>query len=101
MIKTVSKYNPLEHYNWGANCEGWRLVNEDSLSIIQERMPPGTAEAKHYHQHAQQFFYILKGSAVFEIEEEVIQVHANEGLHIEPGKKHRIINSSEEDVEFI
>lgn len=30
-----------EHYVWGANCDGWYLLNGDSLSIIHERMPSG------------------------------------------------------------
>jgi quercetin dioxygenase-like cupin family protein len=100
-MKVVSKHNPLEHYQWGENCDGWRLLKEETLSVIQERMPSGTSEAKHYHHHAQQFFYILKGKADFEIEDQVIELNAGEGLHIEAGRKHRIINGTNEDLEFI
>ncbi len=51
----VSKYQSLKHYQWGSDCDGWNLVDEDSLSIKQELMPAGTKEVKHYHQSAQQF----------------------------------------------
>ncbi len=64
-------------------------------------MPPGTSEALHYHQYAQQFFFILKGTASFEIETESIIVEAQEGIHIPAGKKHRISNPAGEDLEFI
>jgi hypothetical protein len=34
------------HYVWGNGCDGWHLVCTGSLSIIEERMPPGTAEVR-------------------------------------------------------
>jgi|TARA_B110000261_G_C12926766_1_gene294785 hypothetical protein len=45
-----------EHYNWGNNCSGWYLVKSESLSVIEELMPPKTHEIKHYHNNSQQFF---------------------------------------------
>jgi len=100
-MKAVSKYQALKHYQWASDCDGWNLVDEDSLSVKQELMPAGTKEIKHYHQSAQQFFYILKGTAIFEIEDSTIEINKGEGLHIEAGKKHRIANASSEDLEFI
>ena len=101
MKPVVSKYQPLKHYVWGHHCDGWNLVEEAALSVKQERMPAGTSEAKHYHQKAQQFFYILKGIATFEIESNIVQVKAGEGLHILAGQKHKIANHTTEDLEFI
>ncbi|NCI47654.1 cupin domain-containing protein [Sediminibacterium soli] len=98
---TVSKDQPLKHYQWGNGCDGWNFVDSPALSVKQERMPAGTAEALHYHRHAQQFFFLLKGEASFEVEEKHILVKENEGLHIEPGTKHRIINHTQTDIEFI
>ena len=100
-MKAVSKYQQLKHYKWGSDCDGWNLVDEDALAVKQELMPAGTKEARHYHQKAQQFFYILKGKATFEIEDSIIEINQGEGLHIEAGKKHRISNESKEDLEFI
>jgi mannose-6-phosphate isomerase-like protein (cupin superfamily) len=100
-VKVVSKYQPLKHYLWGSDCDGWDLVDEDALSVKQELMPAGTKEVKHYHQSAQQFFYILKGKATFEIEDSTIVINQGEGLHIEAGKKHRILNETGEDLEFV
>lgn len=101
MSRIVSKNYSINHYNWGAGCDGWNLVAEESLSIKQEQMPAGTAEAAHYHQQAQQFFYILKGTATFETETAFTELHAGEGLHIKAGEKHRILNNGKEDLEFI
>jgi mannose-6-phosphate isomerase-like protein (cupin superfamily) len=97
----VSKNNPLKHYQWGNHCDGWNLVDDNMLSVKLENMPVGTEEVLHYHQHAQQFFFILKGEAAFEIEGKIVLVHENEGIHIKPKEKHRIMNSSEAALEFI
>lgn len=97
----VSQYEPLKHYQWGDACDGWNFVDETTLSVKQERMPAGTAETLHYHQYAQQFFFILEGVAVFEIDDEMVTVNAKEGIHIKPGQKHRISNQSATDLIFI
>lgn len=100
-MKRVSSQQPLKHYQWGDGCDGWNLVDEPTLSVKKERMPAGTAEAFHYHQYAQQFFFILKGEATFEMENEKIIVHEQEGIHIRPGQTHRIINHTASAIEFI
>ncbi|RAI98496.1 mannose-6-phosphate isomerase-like protein (cupin superfamily) [Chitinophaga skermanii] len=97
MKKTLAN---VVYYNWGEACEGWRLVDTPGLSVIHEAMPPGTSEALHYHEKAQQFFYILQGSATFEIEGEKTVVFAGEGIHILPTLQHRIINHTEEKIFF-
>jgi mannose-6-phosphate isomerase-like protein (cupin superfamily) len=97
----VSKNNPLSHYHWGIQCEGWNFVNAADLSVKLEKMPAHSAEQKHFHEKAQQFFFIIKGYAVFEIEQETWQVKANQGIHIKSGQRHRILNESDEDLEFL
>jgi mannose-6-phosphate isomerase-like protein (cupin superfamily) len=100
-MNTVSKKHPLSHYTWGGDCDGWNLVDDAGLSVKLERMPPGMSEQLHFHERAKQFFFILEGEAVFEIDEEIVLVHEGEGLSILPNQKHRIINSTGTDLEFI
>ena len=101
MKSSVSIAQPLKHYLWGNGCDGWNLVDQPELSVKQERMPPHTAEAEHYHQVARQFFFILEGTAVFETAEGRVEVGEREGFEIEPGLKHRIKNESETELIFI
>jgi mannose-6-phosphate isomerase-like protein (cupin superfamily) len=101
MKPIVSAQHPLKHYIWGEACDGWNLVDRPELSVKQERMPPHTAEAEHYHRKARQFFFILQGTAVFETAEGRVEVAASQGLEIEPGLKHRIRNESDTDLVFI
>lgn len=90
-----------EQYKWGNNCKGWHLLKSDGLSVIEELMPPNTSEVKHYHTRAQQFFYILKGEAVFELNNDIVRVLAREGIHIGPQTVHQIRNEGKEDLEFL
>lgn len=100
-MSAVSKDNCIKYYKWGNNCDGWVLLDTENLSVKHERMPPLTSETLHYHEKAQQFFFILKGIATFEVEEKSFTVQTGEGFHIEAMKKHRIINNTNEDLEFI
>jgi len=90
-----------EHYKWGDNCNGWYLVKSQSLSVIEELMPPKTQEKKHYHTFSQQFFRILSGKATFEIEDKIVEIEKGNGIHILPKTKHRIRNKQSENLEFI
>lgn len=90
-----------EHYIWGNICDGWHLLKTDSLSIIQERMPPNTAEQRHFHTKAQQVFYVLSGTATFEVNDEILIIRTHESLHIAPNTIHKIANNSETDLSFI
>ncbi|MFD0940464.1 cupin domain-containing protein [Pedobacter boryungensis] len=101
MIEILSKDNCLSHYKWGENCDGWNFISNPEVAIKQELMPAQTAEKLHFHQYAEQFFFILKGQATFLIEGETILVNANNGLQIKVGNKHKIMNTTFDDLEFI
>jgi mannose-6-phosphate isomerase-like protein (cupin superfamily) len=97
----ITSTDNAEHYTWGEQCDGWPLLLSDSLSVIQERMPPGTSEQLHYHERAQQVFYILTGMATFEVEGEVKTVLPNQSIHIPANAKHRISNNGADDLHFL
>jgi mannose-6-phosphate isomerase-like protein (cupin superfamily) len=90
-----------EHYTWGSGCDGWHLVHRPELSVIRERMPPGSSEARHFHTASRQFFYMLSGTAILEVEGVEASVSAGEGIEIAPGSRHRIFNRSEGPLEFL
>jgi len=93
--------NNSQHYIWGNNCDSWVLNDSDDLSVKQEKMPAGTAEKLHFHERAEQVFYILKGEAILYINNEKFQVKSGESISIKPGSKHFISNESKEEIEFL
>ncbi len=98
MIKSVLN---AEHYTWGDHCDGWHLLQSDTPSVIQERMPPGTTERLHLHHRAQQVFYILSGTATFEVNDISLELRAGESLHIPPGVRHFIMNREADALTFL
>jgi mannose-6-phosphate isomerase-like protein (cupin superfamily) len=96
----VSREN-AEHYRWGVDCDAWYLVNDEQLSVIEEFMPPGAAEIRHHHEKAQQFFYILSGEVIMEVEGETMLLAAGSGIRVMPGKRHQIRNPSSGPVRFL
>jgi mannose-6-phosphate isomerase-like protein (cupin superfamily) len=96
----VSREN-AEHYRWGTDCDAWYLVKDPQLSVIEEFMPPGSAEIHHHHERAQQFFFILTGEVLIEINGENTLVQAGSGIRILPGTRHQIRNPSSVPVRFL
>jgi Mannose-6-phosphate isomerase len=96
----VSKSN-AEHYIWGDQCDGWHLLKQQDLSIIHEKMPPHTAEARHYHEQSQQFFFVLEGTATIEIAGESFELAAHEGIHVAPHTPHQMYNKSDRAIQFL
>ncbi|MDR3340586.1 MAG: cupin domain-containing protein [Candidatus Symbiothrix sp.] len=89
------------HYFWGNNCDSWILADTEGLSIKQESMPANTQEDLHFHSKAQQFFYILKGTATFYFDNIRIVVEDQKGLLIEPETKHYISNETNDRLDFL
>ena len=98
--KIVSTKN-AEHYNWGQKNDGWHLLKNDQLSVIEELMHPYTTEQLHYHTKAQQVFYILSGRASFEVAENIVQLGPGDSLHVPAGTPHKIFNEASEALRFI
>ena len=88
-------------YLWGAGCEGWHLLATPELSVIRERMPPGTSEVRHFHRRAQQFFYLLAGELTIEIEGEERALAPGQGLAVAAGAAHQVFNRGAVGAEFL
>jgi len=101
MAHCTSDTGTAEHYTWGGVCDGWHLLKNPALSVIQERVPPGAGEARHFHSHARQFFFVLSGTATMEFESDAVTFGAGQGLHVPPGTRHRFVNRSDADVVFL
>jgi RimJ/RimL family protein N-acetyltransferase/mannose-6-phosphate isomerase-like protein (cupin superfamily) len=90
-----------EHHVWGELCDGWRLLRSEGLSVIEERMPTGTAERRHVHNRAQQFFYVLSGELTLEVDGRETVLALGSGCKVLPGQPHQIFNRGERDAYFL
>ncbi|GAA5784796.1 cupin domain-containing protein [Chitiniphilus shinanonensis] len=90
-----------EHYRWGDDCDGWHLLRSPALSVIRERMPPGSAETRHLHRVSRQFFQVLDGALQIELDGVLHHVAADQGLEIPPGVAHQVRNIGMGDAHFL
>ena len=89
------------HYFWGEHCDSWVLNDTEGLSVKRESMPGGTKEKLHFHTNAQQFFFVLKGTATFYSGHEKIIVKEQQGLSIQPKTEHYISNETTKKLDFL
>jgi mannose-6-phosphate isomerase-like protein (cupin superfamily) len=99
-VEVISREN-AEHYVWGDSCDGWHMVRDPGLSVIEECMPAGTSEVSHCHRRSRQFFYILNGKALMETDGRHISLSTGQGVQVPPGTYHRFCNESEAPVRFL
>ena len=90
-----------QHYAWGDGCDGWHFVQTAALSVIEERMPPGTSEVRHYHQNANQFFYVLRGALSIEVGGNELILIPGQGIYVTAGESHQVRNQATVDAEFL
>lgn len=90
-----------QHYVWADVCDGWRLLDGQDLSVIEEEMPPGARETRHVHMQANQVFYVLGGTLTIEIGGDLVHLHAGDACNVKPGQKHQAQNVSGEPARFL
>jgi mannose-6-phosphate isomerase-like protein (cupin superfamily) len=100
MSHPISKTS-ADHYIWADVCDSWRLADTPGLGVIEEKVPAGASERRHYHEKAHQFFYILSGAATMELEGVEHPLTAGTGIEIAPGRHHKFMNNSTDDVCFL
>jgi uncharacterized cupin superfamily protein len=69
--------------------------------VIEERMPPGAREVRHWHARTRQFFYVLAGTLTLEVEGVTHRLPSRTGIELPQGTAHQAINDSGADVEFL
>lgn len=100
-MTSITDTSNAKHYPWGDGCSGWHLLQRDDLSVIEEYVPPGQSEKRHFHKISRQFFYILQGEAVLEIEGNEFVLQAHQGIEVPPTAVHQFRNLSDSYVKFL
>ena len=99
-MSVVSKNN-AEHYIWGGNVDSWHLAKSPKLSVIEECIPSAASETKHYHNETEQFFYVLSGTANFEINNKQHKIECNQGIYVPAKALHKIWNSNQQELRIL
>jgi mannose-6-phosphate isomerase-like protein (cupin superfamily) len=100
-MKQPASIANAEHYNWGNVCDGWHLMRSESVSVIEERMPSGSEEQRHWHARSRQFFYVLEGELTMVFDDRALALLPRHGIEIAPGEPHQAKNRSDADTRFL
>ena len=99
-VEVVNRKN-AEHYRWGEVCDGWHLLNRADLSVIQECVPAGAGETRHFHSRARQVFFVLSGAVELECDGTVSVLGPEDSLEVPPGVPHHLRNPGPDPALFL
>ncbi len=67
-------------------------------SLAEAKVAPGRVTEEHYHQDAEEIYYILRGRGRMRLEGKMREVKAGDGIAIPPGSRHQIENIGTGDL---
>lgn len=63
-------------------------------SLAEASLPPGAATERHYHKLSEEFYFILEGTGLMEVDGEEREVAPGDAILIPPGAWHQIAAKS-------
>ena len=70
-------------------------------SLAEARLKVGATTTLHYHEQAEEIYYILQGSGVMEIDGQTAEVGPGDAIAIPPRALHQITNSGTNVLTFL
>lgn len=74
------------HGDYARPDAGIKYVHDDVL-------PPGTSIGEHRHDGDEEFYYILEGSGVMTLDDEIVAVQAGDFCFTKSGHRHNLRNT--------
>jgi mannose-6-phosphate isomerase-like protein (cupin superfamily) len=75
------------------------LYTGENLQLVKMNIQPNQEIGSEVHEEGDQFFYIISGEGVLELEEESFEFKTGDGMTITQGKRHNVINTSDKEPE--
>lgn len=90
-----------EHDNEGDDSDDRHRVKRPAMGIIDEKMPAGSAEKRHYHAISRPFLFALNVTLTLALNGEIHLLPQHGGIDIPPGAKHQASNDADIHIECI
>lgn len=78
-----------------------RTVGAQNLAVGLNRTHPGGMVPEHKHENEEEVMYFISGKGKFLTGDEEIDVMPGICIYNPPGGMHKIVNTGDEDLEFI
>lgn len=79
----------------------WPLFSNPDLNVKEELIPPNSKEEMHFHQHSQQYIYILEGEAFCILDGKEFNLQTGDSIHIPTKALHQIKNNHHSFLRFL
>ena len=76
-------------------------LNNNLTQIAYGTFLPGQSCDFHIHQTMDEYFFFIKGSGVYIIEDKKIEIQSGLFLEITSGKKHRLLANGKDNLVFV
>ena len=70
-------------------------------SLAEELLPPGISVAAHHHRELEEIYYILSGTGLMTVGDEVQEVSAGDAIYVPHGLRHTLKNTGGEPIKLL
>ncbi|MCS7237612.1 MAG: cupin domain-containing protein [Thermoguttaceae bacterium] len=70
-------------------------------SLAEARLRPGQSTIPHRHLKTEEIYFILEGTGLMQVEDELRAVRPGDAIAIPPGAFHQITNTGVEELRFL
>ncbi len=92
-MRTASRFlrrDPSEVRPWEETCGQIRCLIEEMDGAAGEVHQVHIMDAKlHYHEHTDEFYYVIDGAGTMTLDDEVIELHQGVVVYVPRGVKHK------------
>ena len=93
-MRTVSRFlrrDPSDVRPWEETCGQIRCLIEEKDGAAGEVHQVHIMDAKlHYHERADEFYYVIDGAGTMTLDDEVIELHQGVVVYVPRGVKHKV-----------
>ncbi len=93
-MRTVSRFlrrDPSDVRPWEETCGQIRCLIEEKDGAAGEVHQVQIMDAKlHYHERADEFYYVIDGAGTMTLDDEVIELHQGVVVYVPRGVKHKV-----------
>lgn len=91
----------LPNFKGGEKSMEAKMFFDGKCRILKARLQPGASIGMHKHETNLEVIYVLKGNGTFIYDGESCPIEAGNAHYCAQGHTHSLINTGNEDLEFI
>ena len=82
-------------------AKGWYLGPWNAELTVSVGYANEGVDEPHYHRRMTEIYCMARGTAVMLVEDEIVELHADDIIVVEPGENHTFVSSSPDHFHFV